>query len=186
MNCAASRNSFTYLGSRRTFSPACSGSTPMLKEALCPLVSAVSSGHTHSACLVPGPSGGLWQSHTSGTETPACVQSSGILIPQCPWPCAEWCGERTDVCGLCCLAKRWAGRNGWTPSRPGSKVKDKTRIPVRAVVFSLLDTVSGTVTTRCSGWQLSIKTSDGDICLSWSTRARDSEVSRGLQPGSGV
>lgn len=89
----------------------CAMGAPPLWRGVVSVVSAVSSGHTHSACLVPGPSGGLWQSHTSCAETLACVQSSGIPIPRCPWPCAE----RTDVCPT---------REGW-PALPGKGMSSR-------------------------------------------------------------
>lgn len=89
-----------------------------------------------------------------------------------------------DVCptrARCSVLPGWAGRSAL---QAGQAAEWGTEVGSQWELWRFpLDTVSGTVATRCSGWQLSVKASDGDICFSWSSRARDSEVLRGLQPG---
>lgn len=116
MNCAASRNSFTYLGSRRTSNPACGGSTPTLKKR-CVRLSLQSLLVTHTV-----PASSLARQVGFDRATPWAQRHPLVSSPQGSWSHRVRGLVRNDMekgqtCappehgGLCCLAKRWAGRN---------------------------------------------------------------------------
>lgn len=127
MNCAASWNSFTYLGSRRTCSPTCGGSTPMLKKR-CVHLSLQSLLVTHTV-----PASSLARRVGFDRATPRAQRHPLVSSPQGSWShsvrgLVQNDVEKGQTCApaergaLCCLAKRWAGRNGL---QAGQAAKDK-------------------------------------------------------------